>query len=79
VERPCSTCGERRVKKDGNILHIIEGKIEETRRCERRHNQLLVKLRREKVLKYSKKAVDGTIWRTLFGRGQRPVVRQNTE
>jgi hypothetical protein len=58
----------------------VEGKIELTGRRGRRRKQLLDDL--EEKRRYSKlkeEALDRNLWRTRFGRGYGPVVRQTTE
>jgi hypothetical protein len=58
----------------------LEGRIEMTGRRERRRKQLLDDLKEKKrYWKLKEEALDRTLWRTLFGRGYRPVVRQTTE
>jgi hypothetical protein len=58
---------------------MIEGKIRGIRRWGRRHKQLLDDLEEERrYLKLKEEAQDHTLWRTQFGRGLGPVVRQTT-
>jgi hypothetical protein len=66
------------------LKQVIEGKIEgvvevterRTRRCE----QLLDDIKETRgYWKLVKEAIDRTLWRTRFGRGYGPVVRQITE
>jgi hypothetical protein len=66
------------------LKHVIEGKlegrIEMTGRRGRRHKQLLDDLKEKKrYCKLTEEALDRTLWRTRFGRGYGPVVRQTTE
>jgi hypothetical protein len=63
---------------------VIEGKVEErikmTGRRERRRKQLLDDLKeKRKYWKLKEEALDSTLWRTRFGRGFGPVVRETTE
>jgi hypothetical protein len=63
---------------------VIEGKVEEriemTGRRGRRRKQLLDELKeKRRYWKLKEEALDRTLWRTGFGRGYRPVVRQTTE
>ena len=66
------------------LEQVIEGKIkgemEVTRRRGRRRQKLLDDLKERREYSHLKKtALDRTMWRTRFGRGFGPVVRQNTE
>jgi hypothetical protein len=66
------------------LKHVIEGKIEERievmGRRGRRHKQLLDDLKeRRGYCKLKEEALDLTVWRTRFGRGYGPVVRQTAE
>jgi len=66
------------------LNHVIEGKIEGRielkRRRGRRRGQLLEDLKeRREYGKLKAEALDRTVWRTRFGRGCGPVVRQATE
>jgi hypothetical protein len=66
------------------LKHVIEGKlegrIEMTRRRGRRLKQLLDDLKeKRRYWKLKEEELDRTKWRTRFGRGYRPVVRQTTE
>jgi hypothetical protein len=70
----------------GNCLlkHVIEGKIEgklEVRgRRGGKRKQLLDNLKETRgYFELKEEAVDHTVWRTGFGRGYEPVVRQATE
>jgi hypothetical protein len=63
---------------------VIEGKlkagIEITGRQGRRSKQLLDDLKEKRgYWKLKEEALDRTLWRTRFGRGYWPVVRQTTE
>jgi hypothetical protein len=61
-------------------LDELEGRIEMTGRRGRRRKQLLDDLKEKKrYWKLKEEALDRTIWRTRFGRGYGPVVRQATE
>jgi hypothetical protein len=58
----------------------LEGRIEMTGRQGRRRKQLLDDLKEKKrYWKLKEEALDRTLWRTCFGRGYGPVVRQTTE
>jgi hypothetical protein len=66
------------------LKHVIKGKlevrIEMTRRRGRRHKQLLDDLKeKRRYWKLKEEALNRTLWRTRFGRGYGPVVRQTTE
>jgi hypothetical protein len=66
------------------LKQVIEGKIkgvmEVTRRRGRRRKKLLDDLKdRRGYSQLKQEALDRTVWRNRFGRGFRPVVRQNTE
>jgi hypothetical protein len=66
------------------LKHVIEGKlegrIEMTGRRGRRRKQQLDDLKEKKrYWKLKEQALDRTLWRTRFGRGYGPVVRQTTE
>jgi hypothetical protein len=66
------------------LKHIIEGnidrKIEVTGRRGRRRKQLLDGLKEKRgYWKLKEAALYRTLWRTRFGRGYGPVVRQTTE
>jgi hypothetical protein len=67
-----------------NIIIYTEGKLEEmiemTGRRGRRRKQLLDDLKeKRRYWKLKDEALDRTLWRTRFGRGYGPVVRQTTE
>jgi hypothetical protein len=58
----------------------LEGRIEITGRRGRRRKQLLHDLTEKKrYWKLKEEALDRTLWRTRFGRGYGPVVRQTTD
>jgi hypothetical protein len=66
------------------LKHVIEGKlggrIEVTRRGGRRHKQLLDdRKEKRRYSELNEGALNCTLWRTHFGRGYIPVVRQTTE
>jgi hypothetical protein len=66
------------------LKHVIEGqlegRIEMTGRRGRRRKQLLDDLKENRrYCKFKEEALDRTLWRTRFGRGYGPVVRQTTE
>jgi hypothetical protein len=66
------------------LKHVIEGKlegmIEVTGRRGRRRKQLLDDLKeKRRYCKLKEEALDRTLWRTRFGRGYGPVVRQTAE
>jgi hypothetical protein len=66
------------------LKHVIEGKlegrIEMTERGGRKRKQLLDDLKeKRRYCKLIEEALDRTVWRTRFGRGYGPVVRQTTE
>jgi hypothetical protein len=66
------------------LKHVIEGKIEGriemTGRRGRRRKQLLDDINeKRKYWKLKEEALDRTLWRTHFGRGYGPVVRQTTD
>jgi hypothetical protein len=66
------------------LKHVIEGKlegrIEMTGRRGRRRKRLLDDLKeKRRYWKLKEEALDRTLWRTRFGRGYRPVVRQSAE
>jgi hypothetical protein len=63
------------------LKHVIEGKLEGrtemTRKRRRRRKQLLDGLKEERrYWKLKAEALDRNLWRTHFGRGYGPVVRQ---
>jgi hypothetical protein len=58
----------------------IEGRVEMTGRRGRRCKQLLDDFKETIVYwKLKEEALDGTMWRTRFGRGYGPVLRQTVE
>jgi hypothetical protein len=58
----------------------LEGRIEMTGRRGKRRKQLLYDLKEKKrYWKLKEEALDRTLWRTCFGRGYGPVVRQTAE
>jgi hypothetical protein len=62
------------------IEGLLEGMIEMTGRRGRRRKQLLEYLKeKRRYWKLKEEALDRTLWRTHFGRGYGPVVRQTTE
>jgi hypothetical protein len=66
------------------LKHVIEGKlegrIEVTGGQGRRRKQLMDDLKEtNRYWKLKEEALDRTLWRTRFGRGYGPVVRQTTE
>jgi hypothetical protein len=66
------------------LKYVIEGKLdrrmEMTGRRGRRRMQLLDDLKKKRrYWKLKEEALDRTLWRTRFGRGYGPVVRQTTE
>jgi hypothetical protein len=66
------------------LKHVIEGKIERriemTGRRGGRRKKVLDDLKDKRGFwKLKEEALDRTMWRTRFGRGYGPVVRQTTE
>jgi hypothetical protein len=58
----------------------LEGRIEITGRRGRMRKQLLDDLKeKRRYWKLKEEALDRTVWRTRFGRGYGPVVRQTAE
>jgi ATP/maltotriose-dependent transcriptional regulator MalT len=58
------------------LKYVLEGKIEGTGGRGRRHKQLLDDLKvTRRYWNLKEEALDGTLWRTSFGRGYGPVVR----
>jgi hypothetical protein len=55
----------------------LEGRIKMTGRRGRKHKQLLDDLKEKRYWKLKDEALDRTLWRTRFGRGHGPVVRQD--
>ena len=78
------TIKRRKAKWIGHILHrncllkqVTEGKIEVTRRWERRGTHLVEYMNAMTgYCKFTAEAPDHTIWITCFGRGYGPVIRQ---
>jgi hypothetical protein len=72
------------LRRNGLLKHVIEGKIEKVAEVMGRrgiiYKQLLDDLKGTRIYwKLKEEALDRTLWRTLFGRGNGPVVRQTTE
>jgi hypothetical protein len=72
------------VKNACPLKHVIEGntegRIEVTGRRGRRRKQLLDSLKEKRgYWEFKEEALDRTVWRTRFGRGYGPVVRQTAE
>jgi hypothetical protein len=66
------------------LKHVIEGKlegrVEMMGRRGRRRKQLLDDLEeKRRYWKLKEEALDRTVWRTRFGRGYGPVVRQTAK
>jgi hypothetical protein len=62
------------------LKYVIERKIKERGRRGRRRKQILDDLMEKRgYWKLREEALDRTLWRTRFGRGYGPVVRQTTE
>jgi hypothetical protein len=58
----------------------LEGRIEMKGRRRRRRKQLLDDLKEKRIYwKLKEEALDRTLWRSCFGRGYGPVVRQTAE
>jgi hypothetical protein len=58
----------------------LEGRMEMTGRRGRRRKQLLNDLKeKRRYWKLKEETLDRTMWRTRFGRGYGPVVRQTAE
>jgi hypothetical protein len=57
----------------------LEGRIEMTGRRGRRRKLLDDLKEKTRYWKLREEALDRTLWRTRFGRGYRPVVRQTAE
>jgi len=65
------------------LKHVIKGKLEGqtevTGSRGRRHKQILYDLKAKRIYwKLKEEELDRTVWRTRFGRGYGPVVRQTT-
>jgi hypothetical protein len=66
------------------LRHVVKGKIEETTevtgRRGRRCKKLLDDLKENRgYCKLKEQALDGTVWRTRFGRDCGPFARQNKD
>jgi hypothetical protein len=62
------------------LKHVIEGKIEVRGREGRRRKHLPDDLKEKRgYCNLKEKALDRTLWRTLFERGYEPFVRHTTE
>jgi hypothetical protein len=66
------------------LKHVIEGKIEGTidmtGRWGRRRKELLYDLKEKRgYWKWKEVTLDHTLWRTCFGRGYGPVIREKTK
>jgi hypothetical protein len=58
----------------------LEGRIEMTGRRGRRRKELLDDLKEKRIYwKLKEEVLDRTLWRTRFGRGYGPDVKQTTE
>jgi hypothetical protein len=58
----------------------MEGRIKGEIQVTRRRKKLLDDLKNKKGYSHLKEEIlDRTMWRNRFGRGFRPVIRQNTE
>jgi hypothetical protein len=72
--------GENRRRKDRVFLVDVNERIEMKERRGRRRKQLLDDLKEKRIYwKLKEEALDRTLWRTRFGRGYGPVVRQTAE
>jgi hypothetical protein len=83
VRRKANRVG-RTLRRKCLLKHVIEGKIagriEMIGRWGRRCKQLMEDLKENRrCWKLKERALDGTMWRTSFGRGYGPLVRQTTE
>jgi hypothetical protein len=68
------------IKATSSYYRKIEGRLEVTRRRRRIRSRLLDDLKAKKgYCKLKEEALDRTLWRTRFGRGYGPAVRQTTE
>jgi hypothetical protein len=84
ISRRKANCADNILLRNCLLEHVIEGKlegrIEMTVRQGRRRKQLLDDLKiKRKYWKLKEEALDRTLWRTRFGRGYGPVVRQTAE
>jgi hypothetical protein len=67
-------------RKESCNVGVSTGRIEVTGRRGRRCKQLLDDLKeRRGYWKLKEEALDSTVWRTHFGRGYRPVIRQTVD
>jgi hypothetical protein len=69
------------LRRNSLLKHLTEGKLEgRIEMTGRRRKQLLDDLKeKRRYWKLKEEALDRTLWRTRFGRGYGPVVRQTTE
>jgi len=83
-----NACSKRRkanwirhmLRRNSFLNHVTEGKIDGMRRRKRRRDQVLDDLKENKrYWNLKDEALGRTAWRTSFGRGYRPVLRQTTE
>jgi hypothetical protein len=79
------TVKQRKAKWIGHIMcrncflrHVIEGKTDGTEKWQRSRKQLLDDMEMRKYWTLKEEALDRTVWRTRFGSGCEPVVRQTT-
>jgi hypothetical protein len=84
IKRRKANCVGHILRRNCLLKHVIEGKLEErielTGRRGRRRKQLLDDLKEKiRYCKLKEEALDCTLWRTRFGRGYGPVLRQSTE
>jgi hypothetical protein len=84
IKRRKATCIGHILRRNRLLTHVIEGKLEGrmemTGRRGRRCIQLLDDLtEKRRYWKLKEEAPDHTLWRTCFGRGYGPVVRQTAE
>jgi hypothetical protein len=65
------------LRRNCHLKHVIEGNIEVTGRRGRRRKQLLDDFKEtRRYWNLKEEALDRTFWRTCFGRGYGPVVRE---
>jgi hypothetical protein len=84
IKRRKANCIGHILRRNCLLKHVIEGKlegrIEMTGRRGRRCKQLLDDLKeKRRYWKLKEEVLDRTLWRTRFGRGYGPVVRQTAE
>jgi hypothetical protein len=84
IKRRKANCIGHILRRNCLLKHVIEGmkegRIEMTGRRGRRRKQLLDDLKeKRRYWKLKEEALDLTLWRSSFGRGYGPVVRQTTE